>query len=139
MQDSAPDFVEPVKGSIFVAAGKSAKFSFRFTGDFDEIDFGLSVAGSVKTVAIRVTKGTPLSFQYLPEYSGRISWAGKENVSPKEAVFILSNVSQSDSRKYGCTITRDVIVKTRTVDLIVTGKILLLIYVLYCKSVACYS
>ena len=69
-----------------------------------------------------MTKGTPLTFQYLPEYSGRISWVGNVNVSPKEAVFILSNVSQSDSRQYGCRINRDGLGTTRVVDLIVTGK-----------------
>ena len=122
MQDSAPNFVEPVKGSVFVAVGESAKFSFRFTGDFDRIDFGLFNGGGIKTVAIRVTNGRPLTFQYLPEYSGRISWAGNENVSPVEAVFILSNVSQSDSRKYGYRIIKDGVGEQRTVDLIVTGK-----------------
>ena len=73
-----------------------------------------------------MTKGTPLTFQYLPEYLGRISWVGNVNVSPKEAVFILSNVSQSDSRQYGCRINRNGLGTTRVVDLIVTGKRLVL-------------
>ena len=68
-----------------------------------------------------MTKGTPLTFQYLPEYSGRISWAGNENVSPVEAVFVLSNVSPSDSRRYGCKVSKTGS-NTRVVDLIVIGK-----------------
>ena len=123
MQDSAPVFVQPVKGSdVFAAVGKSAKFSFRFTGGFDHIDFGPSNDGFIQTVAIRVTSGASLTFQYLHEYLERISWAGDEKKTcPVEAVFILSNVSQGDSRKYICKIVKDVMTEAREIELIVTG------------------
>ena len=78
--------------------------------------------GGLQNIAIRVTKGTPLTLQYNPEYAGRISWAGNEKVSPVEAVFILSNVSQRDSKIYGCKVSLGATAKTRTVDLIVTGE-----------------
>ena len=135
-KDSAPNFVGPDGGSIFVAVGKSAKFSFKFTGAFDKIEFGvISSAGIFQTIVIRVTNGPPLAFNYNPEYLGRISWAGNENVFPVEAVFILFNVSQSDSKKYGCRASQGATAGSRVIDLIVTGKRLLLIFVLLCKIV----
>ena len=124
MQDSAPEFVGPDEGSIFVAVGKSAKFSFKFTGDFRKIDFGVHSRSRdfFEFILIRVTKATPLTFKFHPEYVGRISWAGNENVSPVEAVFILSNVSIEDSRTYSCEVNKGLDIITRWVDLIVTGK-----------------
>ena len=123
MLDSATTFIQSFEKSVFAAAGKNAKFSFKFTGGFDFIDFGPSKASAIQSVAIRVTKGTPLTFQHLPKYKERVSWAGNEKVSPVEAVFILSNVSQDDSLKYICKVTKGApFVVSREVQLIVTGK-----------------
>ena len=57
------------------------------------------------------------------EYKGRISWDKKGNVSPVEVVFSLSNISQSDARKYALNVI-EVIIHERlgSVELTVTGK-----------------
>ena len=95
----------------------------------------ISSAGGFQTIVIRVTNGPPLAFNYNPEYLGRISWAGNENVSPVEAVFILSNVSQSDSKEYGCTAAQGAAAGSRIIDLIVTGKeTVSFVFVLFCYA-----
>ena len=120
-----PILVQPFKDSVFAAIGKSATFSFRFTGSFGNIEFGPWDGSAINPRAIivsRASKDAPVTILDHPNYKGRISWAGQVSDSPVKAVFILSNVSKADSGSYGYIIDDGGLSIGRTIELTVTGK-----------------
>ena len=83
-------------------AGSSVNFTWGFSGNVGDIQWGLKESGinDFKTngILVKLQGNNKVLLSGPPEYNGRVSGSR----SSDQAVFTLSSITKVDERSYGC-------------------------------------
>ncbi|KAL9964783.1 hypothetical protein ACROYT_G028468 [Oculina patagonica] len=88
--------------------GSSVNFTWSFSGDVDNVDWGLKRDGMRDLenggILVTIKQNGVVSVPAPSAYSGRVSGSG--DVSSGQVIFTLSSIRKSDEKYYGCRIDK---------------------------------
>ncbi|XP_078379932.1 uncharacterized protein LOC144662852 [Oculina patagonica] len=112
-------FLPPAEGQISFTSkydgqtatglvGSSVNFTWSFSGDVDNVDWGLKRDGMRDLenggILVTIKQNGVVSVPAPSAYSGRVSGSG--DVSSGQVIFTLSSIRKSDEKYYGCRIDK---------------------------------
>lgn len=116
--------------------GSSVNFTWSFSGGLDGVVWAIMPPGSYhiqddKRLVFLDNDGNSLIIPVLAEYIGRVSGSRSGNASSGQIIFTLSNIKNTDEKRYGWRFSPTYIWDPRPVDsvlFIVYGKPVFLHY-----------